>query len=621
MKKIYLIATTMVLGASAFGQISKNLPVLEAAETPYVITDKMNNTQLYNFGKAPGDVLFSETFNGSVGGFTVAPGTMDTIWKFDTNGPDGQFSSTTNADIITSTTAANGFMIFDADLSNPGPSSGFGVRVGALTSPVINMSGVSNGIISYENRYRTCCANAFFLKLQVSTDGFVTSQTYNVSNVSGAVNADVGTFVTKVNISDFLATATNLTNFQFRFFFDGNEGATTANTSHYFWQIDDVEVFESWTNDNLIIEHFMDAGAEQIPYYNMTLNQISPITFRAAVRNDGSVPSAGTILTTTVSNGGTGSVASTPLVTPSAVGAIDTISTVSWTPTATTPVTYDFTHTISATATDENPGDNVLTDAMNITTSIYSVDNGSAGGSFTNFASNSGQPVSSGNIMEIFNNDWIESVNISLNSTAANVGNFVKGEIWKYDVAADEFLYFCETAELSITGGAGGNNNTTVTIPISGGAVQVLAGDILLVMQSNAGTVSVRTAQRVQQGVVVGNTSQGLVSLLNPRAIRVSLNMNPSLSINEIEEEITVAEVFPNPTNGASTLNFTARSAQNVSVQVVDVTGKIMQVTELGSIQAGGYSVDINSNLFNSGIYFVNIISTDGVVTKKLIKR
>lgn len=606
----------MVLGASAFGQISKNLPVLEAAETPYVITDKINNTQLYNFGKAPGDVLFSETFNGNMGGFTVAPGTMDTIWKFDTNGPDGQFSSTTNADIITSTTAANGFMIFDADLSNPGPSSGFGVRVGALTSPVIDMSGVSNGIISYENRYRTCCANAFFLKLQVSTDGFVTSQTYNVSSVNGAVNADVGTFVTKVNISDFLATATNLTNFQFRFFFDGNEGATTANTSHYFWQIDDVEVFESWTNDNLIIEHFMDAGTEQIPYYNMTLNQISPITFRAAVRNDGSAAAAGTILTTTVSNGGTGSVASAPI--SLAVGETDTISTVSWTPTATTPVTYDFTHTISATATDQNPGDNVLTDAMNITTSVYSVDNGTSGGSFVNVSSNTGQTISCGNIMEIFNDDWIESVSVSLNSTAANVGNFVKGEIWKFDVAADDFIYFCETSELTITST---NNNTTVTMPISGGAVPVVAGDILLVMQTNAGTVSVRTAQRVQQGVVVGNTSAGLFSLINPRALRVRLNLNPSLSINEIAEEITVAEVSPNPTNGASTLNFTARSAQNVSVQVVDVTGKIMQVTELGSIQAGGYSVDINSNLFNSGIYFVNIISTDGVVTKKLIKR
>ncbi len=613
MKKIYLIATSLVFGASAFGQVTKNLPTLEAEQSPSVNTDKLNSTQFYNFQKAPGDVLFSETFNGSMGGFTVSAGTMDTIWKFDTNGPDGQFSSTTNADIITSTTASNGFMIFDADLSNPGPSSGFVVRIGALASPVIDMSGVSNAIISYENRYRTCCSNAFFLKLQVSTDGFVTSQTYNVSNVSGAVNADVGTFVSKVNVSDFLATATNLSNFQFRFFFDGNEG---TGTSHYFWQIDDVEVYESWTNDNLIIEHFMDAGVEEIPYYNMTLNQISPITFRAAVRNDGTVASAGTILTTTVSNGATASVVSAPI--SLATGAIDTISTATWTPTATSPVVYDFTHTISATNTDENTGDNVLTDAMNITTSVYSVDNGTSGGTFTNVTSNTGQTISCGNLMEIFNDDWIESVSISLNSTAGNVGNFIKGEIYKYDATADDFLYFCETDELTITTG---NNNTTVTIPISGGAVQVVAGDILLVMQSNAGTVSVRTAQRVQQGVVVGVTSAGLFSLTNPRALRVRLNMNPSLSVNEIDQEITVADVFPNPTNGVSKLNFTARSEQNVTVQVVDVAGKVMQTEELGNIQAGGYSIDINSNSFNAGIYLVNIITNDGVLTKKLVKK
>lgn len=615
MKKIYLIATTIVLSFSAFGQVTKNLPIVNAEERMNINTDKLINTQLYNFNKAPGDVIFSETFNGNMGGFTTTPGAMDTIWKFDTNGPDGQFSSTTNADIITSTTAGNGFMIFDADLSNPGPSSGFVDRIGALTSPAIDMTGITSAVISYENRYRTCCANAFFLKLQVSTDDFVTSETYNVSKVGQGVNADQGTFVSKVNVGNFLATATNLTNFKFRFFFDGAEGGST---SHYFWQVDDINVYESWTDDNTLVEHFMEAGPQGIPYYNMTLNQISPISFGGAIRNNGAATSNGTILTTTISTAGTGSVASTPII--GAIGGLDTVFTAAWTPTATSPGTYDFSHVVSATNADQDNSDNTITDAMNITTSVYSVDNGTSGGTFSNLSGNTGNEISVGNIMDIITNDYIESMSITLSSAAANAGGEIRGEIWKYDVNANEYQYLAETQLIEV-GTPGYPNNTTITLNMAGGPVPVFAGDDLLVMQRNYGSVSVRTAQRVQTGLVAGDNNGVLYSLSNPRAIRVRLNMNPSVSLNELSENITVAEVSPNPTNNNSILNFTARSNENVSIQVVDVAGKVMQTEDLGNISTGGHSVNILSNDFKSGVYFVNIVSNNGVVTKKLIKK
>lgn len=614
MKKIYLIATGMVFGSVAFGQVQKNLPVQNADENPYMITDKIINTPFYNFSKAPGDVIYSEDFNGDMGGFTVTPGTMDTIWKFDLNGPDGQYSSTTNADIITSTTAANGFLMFDADFSNIG-NNPFINRVGAVTSPVIDMTGITNAIISYENRYRTCCGNDFFLKVQVSTDDFATSQTFNAHRLGQGVNADLGTFETKISIGSFLATATNLSNFKFRFFFDGNEG---GNTSHYFWQVDDVKIYENWTTDNSLTETFMEAGIQGIPYYNMTVNQISPITFGGSIRNNGTVPAAGTVLTTTVSGGGTGTTASTPI--SIAVDAMDTVFTAPWTPTATGAVVYNFAHAVTATATDGSPSDNAATDMMNITTSEYSVHNGTNGGAFTNLASQPGSPIACGNIMDIINNDNIVSMSIALNSTATNVGQVIKGLIYKFDAAADDYVYFAETEQVEI-GTTGYANNTVITLNMAGGYVPVSAGDDLLVMQSNEVGVSVRTAQRVQPGVVAGVTSAGTFSLANPRALRVSLNLNPSASLDEKAEDITIADVSPNPTNNNSVLNFTARTNQEVTIQVVDVTGKIMQTEELGTITAGGHTVNINSSNFNAGIYFVNIVTNDSVVTKKLIRK
>ncbi|MFA7274987.1 MAG: T9SS type A sorting domain-containing protein [Crocinitomicaceae bacterium] len=615
MKRIYLLSSALIFGSVAFGQKKFTPPVAVADEGPSALTDKISNSKLYNFSKAPGDVIFSEDFNGSMGAFTVTPGTMDTIWKFDTNGPDGQYSSTTNADIINSTTASNGFMIFDADFSNP--AQPFADRIGSLTSPVIDMTGKNSAIISFESRYRTCCANAFFLKVEVSTDDFATSQTYNVHLADFGVNLLPPTHTKKVNISDFLATATNKNNFKFRFFFDGAEGGST---SHYFWQVDDVKVYDNWTNDNTIIKKFLQAGNFGIPYYNTTVNQIAPIVFGASVQNDGTVASTGTILTTTISNGGTGTAVSTPIT--AAPGSLDTLATAAWTPTATSPVMYNFSHVISSTSADENPSDNTLLDSMNITSSTYGVDNGSLGSTFTNISGQVGFPVACGNVMEVINDDWITAVNISLNSTAANVGQVIKGEIWIFDAGANDYVYFAETDELPITSG---NNNTTVSIPMLGGAVQIFAGDDLLVMQSNPGNgttnVSVRTAQSVEFGVVQGVSAGATFGLSNPRAMRVSLELDPTLNVNEIEENLTISNLVPNPTTDVSTLNFTARNEQSVSVQVVDMTGKVMFSKDLGSVQKGGHSVEINSRDYNAGVYFVNVVSNDGVITKKLIKK
>jgi hypothetical protein len=621
MKRIYLLSTALVLGSVAFGQKKMNAPLLDAYEVPNKNTEKLSKTKMYNFSKAPGSVLFSEDFNGGMGGFTVNAGTMDTIWKFDTDGPDGQYSSTTNADIITSTTASNGFMIYDADLSNPGSSTTFQTRVGALTSPAIDMTGINSAIISYENTYRTCCSGSFFLKVQVSTDDFATSTTYNVHHIDYGVNLAPPTFVQKVNVADFLATATNKSNFKFRFFFDGNESASTTLTSHYYWQVDDVKVYENWSDDNSFVDHSMAAGTFGIPYYNMTVNQISPIVFSGIIRNDGVNASAGTTLTTTISNGGTGTVASTPITI--AAGAQDTVVTASWTPTATGPVEYYFNHTISATATDENPSDNVRLDSMNITNFTYSVDNAVSRGSFVGVGSQAlGLPISCGNIMEVINDDWVTGISISLNSTATNVGQIIKGEIWKYDSALDDYFPFAETEEITITAA---NNNTTISPTMLGGPVKVFAGDDLLVMQTNYGNgtanVSVRTAQRVPTGVVAGVVGGSVFSLTDPRALMVRLLLDPTASVDEVAKNVTIANLYPNPTEGTSTLKFNTLVEQNVAVQVVDITGKVMFNTELGNINAGGHSVEINTNEYKAGIYFVNLMSNDGIVTKKLIKK
>ncbi|MDG2464519.1 MAG: T9SS type A sorting domain-containing protein, partial [Crocinitomicaceae bacterium] len=101
----------------------------------------------------------------------------------------------------------------------------------------------------------------------------------------------------------------------------------------------------------------------------------------------------------------------------------------------------------------------------------------------------------------------------------------------------------------------------------------------------------------------------------------VRLNLDPSLGVDEKAGSIAASEVYPNPTTGNSELSFTLTNAQNVSVTVFDVDGKEMSSIALGNKTAGDHKVNINSANFSAGVYFVNIVSNDGVATKKLIKK
>ncbi|MGJ8661644.1 MAG: T9SS type A sorting domain-containing protein, partial [Bacteroidota bacterium] len=101
----------------------------------------------------------------------------------------------------------------------------------------------------------------------------------------------------------------------------------------------------------------------------------------------------------------------------------------------------------------------------------------------------------------------------------------------------------------------------------------------------------------------------------------VRINLDPSLGLEEKQGGLTLSNVYPNPTTGNSTVSFALENAQDVNVTVYNVAGQAVYTNNMGTVQAGSHSFEINSKEFNAGVYMVNITSNDGVVTKKLIKK
>ena len=69
-----------------------------------------------------------------------------------------------------------------------------------------------------------------------------------------------------------------------------------------------------------------------------------------------------------------------------------------------------------------------------------------------------------------------------------------------------------------------------------------------------------------------------------------------------------VAKIYPNPNNGIFTLAYDLKNNNEATVQLIDVTGKIVFTTNIDNIDS---ILQINTNQLQSGIYFIQLIKAN----------
>jgi hypothetical protein len=287
-------------------------------------------------------------------------------------------------------------------------------------------------------------------------------------------------------------------------------------------------------------------------------------------------------------------------------------------PTGAGTKTVDLTTVISGT--DSELSNNEESFDMFVTQYEYSRDNNVTSGSIGQVTSQDGQPLKIGNVMEIFDNTAVTAVKLRLSTQpAAAVGSEFFAEIWKYDFAAADWAYLAETNTATVAATAA----TWVNLPILGGPVDVLAGDVLLVVGAHfGGTDEIRfgLAQNTFEGTVVGFTADGAgFTLTSPSAVMIRLLDDPAASVAELSNEFGMS-VYPNPTNTNTTVSFDLNNEATAAINVTDLSGKVVFTTTLGNVN-GTQNVTIDTQSLTSGVYMVNL-SVDGAVsTQKLVVR
>ncbi|MFT6851128.1 MAG: hypothetical protein ACJATA_001946 [Sphingobacteriales bacterium] len=99
----------------------------------------------------------------------------------------------------------------------------------------------------------------------------------------------------------------------------------------------------------------------------------------------------------------------------------------------------------------------------------------------------------------------------------------------------------------------------------------------------------------------------------NKKCYQTSVGIKENNTINNLI-------VFPNPTKGDSKIIVGSEIEDDLIIHVADLTGKIHWATSV-SIKSGMHKIEIPTDKLSKGIYFVKVMSENGIRTQRLIKQ
>ncbi len=631
---ILLCATVLVASLQAQRQQIQVQPEpshWEEAERPW----DQNPAVVGHGERDGGDILFYEDFANGLAGNTPlgswsTTGPNGALWLYDTDGPNGDFSSTQER--IQSETVANGFMIFDSNFANNGcvASGTCTTWDGYLESPVMDLSATPYVHLEWSQRLRWCCSGASGHFVDVSTDGGTTWPTRIVAIKDQFVNLDPGTYTMRVNLHT--AIAANPGNVKIRW---SHEGSATGNLSHYHWQIDDVYVTQSHDNDVGMVDPRItdfiefDSFTDVLDYTIYPYSQLRPLSLGSPVRNEGANMANNVTLDLEVRDPSNAVVhTASPSVGSLAQAIVTNNLRSDFTP---APVEGEFVvdYDLSMAVTDERPVDNTAERRFRVSPNIYAYDNGSRDGQHDRAQSGGQWPeYHAGNLFWIENSATAYAVQIALaRSTtgvpATQVGAVFDGVIYRFDTDPPQLV--AETDIVAV-------QNTQQLTPVNQAVWFNL--DLLAPVQLEPGieyAVCVRTyGGELRTRVATSGIARPFSSVVyHPDAttwfimnfipmVRLSFSSFASIEENDMANGIGLGQNLPNPSNDLTTVPYTLERGGAVTFQLHDLSGKLVMEQYEGVQAPGEYRVEFNTATLPQGMYTYTLAVDGARSTKRM---
>jgi len=87
-----------------------------------------------------------------------------------------------------------------------------------------------------------------------------------------------------------------------------------------------------------------------------------------------------------------------------------------------------------------------------------------------------------------------------------------------------------------------------------------------------------------------------------------------------IEEFDTNLTPYPNPTSASTSLSFELANASDVTIQVFNLSGRLVKNMSQKNMSQGSQVIDLNSTDFSAGTYIVQLSAGKQRATTKFVK-
>ena len=674
--KNFTLLLVAFLGLSLASQAQRITDVYTFAQTPQDLSaaeaEAMRGTgesALEVAQRGGGTILFYEDFangfegNNGIGAWTSEDTGEGLIWQaVDAAGngyyadgsasgvqpPAGEFS--TNIGSINSTTADNGWMVFDCDYFNTPISEGYENTEGWITSPSMDFTDVGSVVITWEQYFRYCCYPYAPIYLEVSNDGGLTWTTFDAHGtfIESANQASANVLTTSVDIS---CVAANNADVQVRFSY--LQAPETGDAySHYYWGIDDVTISENPVANDLSTVQLTNGDVWNVFEYRVTpLEQAIPeadggLLAGVLYRNEGNanqdettvtievLDEGGNVLSSTVEELGTVNSFANALNCPA--NSQDTVYVATgWTPTETG--NYVLQATIASANEDENPDDNVISKVIVYTDDEYGHDDeGALDVEFRPLDSDIAglfNPAGYGNYFHMHNEGSMaygvtvrfgpncgggdlefETRLYTYDGAVGLTDSPFETTYWAYDdawtpgsAATSEYVYLPFEDPIELT-----NENFYFA-----GVINEFESEAELTVLGNANSDTDNSTG--DYGLTGAGDYVWFTSQTATPAIRLILSER--VGIDEIANYngIDLHQNVPNPANGTTMVRFEMLQSRNVTVEMRDLQGRLIQSVQRGQLPAGTHQVELNVADLQSGIYTYTLVADGMRLTKKMM--
>lgn len=596
------------------------------------------------------DAFFTEDFGaGEAAGWNAIEvqgnGANGSNWIYTTAGPTGSFAT----DPIVSTSAENGWYVFDSDLNCSQMN-----QEAWLVSPRLDASGRSNVFLAFETYYRSFNDRP---TVEVSVD----SMTWVSFEVFPGVEANSfgGDGENPQSISiDITDVAAGEAQFwvAFRFLSDGSTGNGGNLTGcGYSWQIDDIVLTSADprpANDMNISSGFFAISPNAVT----PASQVTPFGFLADIQNIGSQVQPSADLNVAILDLVTNEEVFTDDLAYGEIG-VDSLAENQpfeniYTPEAAV-ATYTGTYTLTPANGDDNPADNtrsfdfVVSDTTFAKAFLEESNRTIAPAGDNSYAYGNCYYIPSGA------GEYARYVSFAVANAEDLIGSSVSILFYKWDGDLNDDFQANpdEYADAPIAFNSydfdGSESNTLLTLPVSIDEVGILLEDdsyYFVVVQFDApdedtnmfllgsdardyeamwfeSSLSEDRPTQYASMLDVGNTGDfsyvgfgfDLVPIMR---LHISGSSDLTTSTVEVLSEENEIALYPNPTTEVARLDIGLVNAQEVDVQVFSTMGQRVFAQRMGTIQRSSLNLDV-SNLA-AGTYFVIVRAEEGVRTMKL---